>query len=63
MDRPVGWAKGWVINSEWSPVRLRRQQGGGGVMIQAGIIGDELVDPVRTPQGVKLRRRTYLFHG
>ena len=38
---------------------LRRQQGGGGVMIWAGIIGDELVGPFRVPDGLKLTAATY----
>ena len=59
LDGPDGWAKGWVIKGYPAPVRLRRQQGGGGVMIWAGIIGDELVGPVRVPQGVKLTSITY----
>ena len=58
LDGPDGWAKGWVINGDQAPVR-RRQQGGGGVMIWAGIIGDELIGPVRFPQGVKLTSATY----
>ena len=54
MDGLDEWAKGCVINVDQAPVRRRRQQGGGGVMIWAGIIGDELIGPVRVPQGVKL---------
>ena len=49
LDGSDGWAKGWVINGDQAPVRRRRQQGGGGVMIWAGIIGDELIGPVRVP--------------
>ena len=33
LDGPDGWAKGWVYNGEQAPMRLRHQQGGGGVMI------------------------------
>ena len=58
LDGPDGWAKGWVIICDQAPVRRRRQQGGGGVMIWAGIIGDELIGPVRVPQGVKLSSAT-----
>ena len=57
LDGPDGWAKGWVINGDQAPVRRRRPQGGGGVMIWAGIIGDELIG--RVPQGVKLSSATY----
>ena len=59
LDGPDGWAKGWVINGDQAPVRRRRQQGGEGVMIWAGIIGGELIGPVRVPQGVKLTSATY----
>ena len=45
LDVPDGWGKGWVGNN----IRFRRQQGEGGFMIWAGIIGDELVGPVRVP--------------
>ena len=45
LDGPDGWSKGWVYNSDCCPTRMRRQQGGGGVMIWGGIIGDELVGP------------------
>ena len=57
LDGP--WAKGWVIKGYLAPVRLRRQHGGGGVMIWEGIIGDEIVRSVRVPQGVKLTSTTY----
>ena len=33
---------------------MRRQQGGGGVMFWAGIIGNKLVGPFRVPDGVKM---------
>ena len=36
------------------PQRLRCQQGGGGVMIWAGIVGKVLVGPFRIPGDVKL---------
>ena len=58
LDGPDRWAKGWVINGDQAPVR-RRQQGGGGVMTWTGIIGDELIGPVRVPQGVKRSSATY----
>ena len=59
LDGPDEWAKGWIINGDQALVRRRRQQGGGGVIIWAGIIGDELIGPVRAPQGVKLSPTTY----
>jgi transposase len=59
LDGPDGWAKGWVFNGDDCPTRMRRQQGGGGVMIWGGIIGNELVGPFRVPEGVKLTSVTY----
>ena len=47
-----------MVRHEATP-RMRRQQGGGGVMIWAGIIGDELVCPFRVPDGLKLTAATY----
>ena len=59
LDGPDGWGKGWVANGQERHNRFRRQQGGGGVMIWAGIIGGELVGPVRVPEGVKITSATY----
>ena len=56
---PEGWGKGWVGNGQQRHIRFRRQQGGGGVMIWAGIIGDELNGPVRVPEGVKINSEAY----
>ena len=59
LHRPEGWSKGWVIRGDQCPTRIRRQQGGGGVMLWAGIVGDELVGPFRIQEGVKLTSHTY----
>lgn len=59
LDGPDGWAKVWVPIGGSRPYRLRRQQGGGGVMFWAGIIGDELVGPFRVPEGVKINSKSY----
>ena len=59
LDGPDGWAKGWDFNGGDCPTRMRWQQGGGGVMIWGGIIGDALVGPFRVPEGVKLTSITY----
>ena len=59
LDDPDGWAKGWVYNGDTCHTRMRRQQGGGGVMLWAGIIGDELVCLFRVPDGLKLTAATY----
>ncbi len=42
------------------PTRLRRQQGGGGVIFWAGIMGRELVGPFRVPEGVKMTSAKYI---
>ena len=47
----VPWKK---VVGHHVPTRLRRQQGGGGVMFWAGIMGRELVGPFRVPEGVKI---------
>jgi len=60
LDGPDGWARGWIIDGEPVPVRLRRQQGGGGVMFWAGIVANELIGPFRVPDGVKLNAQSYV---
>ena len=59
LDGPDGWAKGWVFNSDNCPNRMRRQQGGGVVMIWGGIIGNAIIGPFRVPEGLKLSSATY----
>jgi transposase len=59
LNGPDGWSKGWVLHGDQCPIRMRRQQGGGGVMIWAGIVGDEILGPVRVPEGVKITSHTY----
>ena len=51
--------RGWISNGTGAPLRLRRQQGGGGVLVWAGIIKDELVEPFRVEDGLKLNSQTY----
>ena len=60
LDGPDGWSKGWVSLGRDRHRRLRRQQGGGGIMIWAGIIGGVLVGPWRVPEGVKMTAATYI---
>ena len=45
LDGPGSWSKGWVSISGNRPYRLRRQQGGRGVMFWAGIVGVIMVGP------------------
>ena len=59
LDSPDGWLRGRVIRGDQCPTRIRRQQEGGEVMLWAGIVGDELVGPVRVQEGVKLTSHTY----
>ena len=54
-----GWARGSISNGHRVPLRLRRQQGGGGVLVWAGIIKDELVGPFRVEDGLKINSQTY----
>lgn len=59
MDGPDNWSKGWVLFGRQRHTRIRRQQGGGGIMIWAGIINNQVVGPVRVPEGVKLTSVAY----
>lgn len=59
LDGPDGWARGWITKGRSAPLRFRRQQGGGGVMVWAGIINDELVGPFRVEDGLKINSNTY----
>ena len=60
LDGPDGWAKAWSPTGAPIPHRVRRQQGGGGVMFWAGIIGNTLIGPMRVPEGVKLTSQAYI---
>ena len=59
LDGPDGRAKAW--NSLGAPTlhRFRRQQGSGGVMFWAGILGNKLVGLFRVPEGVNLTSQSY----
>ena len=59
LDGPDGWSSGWVARGQAPPTRMRRQQGGGGVMFWAGIIKKEVLGPFRVPDGVKMNAKTY----
>ncbi|CAI9606954.1 unnamed protein product [Staurois parvus] len=60
LDGPDGWSSGWLVDGHPVPTRLRRQQGGGGVMFWAGIMGTERVGPFRVPEGVKMTSAKYV---
>ena len=38
---------------------MRRQQGGGGVLIWGGLIGNAIIGPFHVPEGLKLSLATY----
>lgn len=59
LDGPDGWARGWIAHGQDAPSRFRRQQGGGGIMVWAGIINSEFVGPFRVEQGVKINSENY----
>jgi hypothetical protein len=54
-----GWRREWYCKDGQRPHRLRRQQGGSGVMICAGIIDNELVGPFKVNGGVKMNAKVY----
>ena len=60
LDGPDGWMSGWLLNGTTPQSKIRRQQGGGGVMIWAGIINDQVVGPFRVPDGVKMKAQSYV---
>lgn len=59
LNRPDGWANGWIGNGHIAPLRIRRQQGGGGVLVWTGIIKDELVGPFWVEDVLKMNSKTY----
>lgn len=59
LDGPDGWTRGWIINGHRPPLRLGHQQGGGGVLVWAGVITDELVGPFRVEGGLKINSQIY----
>ena len=60
LDRPGGWRRGWYCKEGPRPERIRRQQGVGGVMFWAEIIGNELFGPFRVSDGVKITAKVYM---
>lgn len=60
LDGPDGWSGGWLVDGHPMQTRLRRQQGGGGVMFWAGIMGREIVGPFMIPEGVKMNSIMYV---
>lgn len=60
LDGPDGWASGWTLSGDKKiGERIRRQQGGGSIMIWAGIVKDEVIGPFLIPDGVKMNAKIY----
>lgn len=59
LDGPDGWRRGWIWKDGQKCESIKRQQGGGGIMIWAGIVHNKLVGPFRVPEGVKLNSANY----
>ena len=59
LDDPDGWSKGWIVKGQGIPFRLRRQQGGWGMMFWAVIVGKSLVGPFRVQDGLKMNSQSY----
>lgn len=60
LDGPDGWAHGWITNGHNAPLRVRRQQGGGGPQVLAALIKDERVGPCRVKDGLKINSQNLL---
>ena len=59
LEGPDGWSSGWILHGRQPGVRIRRQQGGGGVMFWAGIKGDTIIGPFKVEAGVKIDSESY----
>ena len=59
-DGRDGWMSGWLPNGTTPQSKIRRQQGGGGVMIWAGISNNQIVSPFRVPDRVKMCAESYV---
>ena len=60
LDGPDGGFKGWLGIGAKLHNRFRRNQGGGGVMLWAGILDNQLIGPVMVLAGVKINSRCLL---
>ena len=59
LDGPDGWRRGWVVDTMGVPYIMRRQQGGGGVMFWAAIVGNRLIGPFNVETKIKMNSETY----
>ena len=59
LDGLDGRSSGWILYG-WQPgVRIRLQQGTGGVMFWAGIKGDTIVGLSKVEAGIKINSESY----
>ena len=61
LDGPDGWMSGWLFNGTKPQSKIRRQQGGGVVMILVGIINNQTVGPFRVLDGLKMCAKSYVI--
>ena len=59
LDGPDGFSRGWVKLNQTPPIRLRRQQGGGGIMFWAALHGANIIGPFRIADGIKMNSASY----
>merc|ERR1711991_527872 len=60
LDGPDGWDKIWLLKDSDTPIRFKRQQGAGGIMIWAGIYNNKVIRPFLIPQGIKINYESYI---
>ena len=60
LNGPDDWARGWISLHDSPP---RGQQGGGGVMFWAAIIGESIIGPFRVEDGVKIHSQVLCIPG
>ena len=60
LDGPDAFGRGWLVDGGIRPRSFKRQQGGGGIMVWAGIINSGLVGPFFVEEGVKMNSKNYV---
>ena len=60
LDGIDDWMSVLLLNGTTPQSKIRRQQGGGGLMIWVGIINNQIVGPFRAPDGVKMCAKSYV---
>ena len=59
LDGPDGWRRGWILEGQGAPNVIRRQQGGGSIMIWGGIVKNRFIGPFKVEKGVKMNSQNY----